>query len=139
VAATQKKTKDSGAYILHLKLAQCLKLKAGRRDKICLPPGIYLYIGSAKRGISARVARHRRLAETKSGRAHWHVDYLLLHPAAELTRVECYENQEECHLSNQVAHRRNITVPIPGFGATDCRSRCAAHFYCVMSAKYKTR
>ena len=68
---------EPGTYVLHLELRKAAKLTIGALGKNELGPGRYLYVGSARRGIGARVARHRRLADTKIGKAHWHIDALL--------------------------------------------------------------
>lgn len=87
------------------------------------------YVGGARRSIATRVARHCRLARAKSGRPHWHVDYLLVHPAVRLAAVIVYEQVAECALSRRLACRRGVSVAVPGFGASDCRSGCRTHLY----------
>jgi Uri superfamily endonuclease len=115
--------------VLQVKLKNRTILKIGALGEHELEPGRYLYVGSARRGIEARVARHERLARTKTGRTHWHIDYLLTHPQCRLTRVEVLPGAEECAVSQRIARRGGATAPIPGFGASDCRSECPAHLY----------
>jgi Uri superfamily endonuclease len=118
-----------GAYLIYIEVKRALKLEVGALGKISLPAGWYVYVGSAHRGIEARVARHRRLAEQKCGKLHWHIDYLLMSKHVRWIKEEAYEAGHECELSQQIAARRGVSTPIPGFGASDCRSGCKAHLY----------
>jgi Uri superfamily endonuclease len=92
---------------------------AGRR--LCLhrlPAGDYVYTGSARRNLEARIARHCR----RDKKLHWHIDYLL---AAAETRIIDIQRlaQPECFINQQQAGR----TLIPGFGASDCRGGCGSH------------
>ena len=122
---------DGGAYRLFIELPVTVEVRVGALGSQQFTPGIYVYVGSARRGLSARLARHRRLAEEKAGRRHWHIDALLLHPGSRLIRADALPGREECRLSRALARRRLSSVPVPGFGATDCRAGCAAHLYRV--------
>ena len=51
---------DSGVYRLWIELASPVDVRAGRLGIFRLPAGTYVYVGSARRGLSARLARHRR-------------------------------------------------------------------------------
>ncbi len=119
----------AGAYVLHLRIGKSLRLKTGALGEVSLPAGRYLYVGSARRSISGRVSRHLRLAESKTGKSHWHIDYLLLHPAVELTRIEEKPCATECAVAEEIASRKGVSVPVPRFGSTDCRSGCKAHLF----------
>ncbi len=120
-----------GAYVLWLQLKRAVRLHVGSLGRVRLLAGNYAYVGSARRGIAARIARHRRLANAGSGAPHWHVDYLLLHPAVRLLGAESFEQTHECVLSRRIAAAPGTSVPMPGFGATDCRAGCGAHLYRV--------
>lgn len=126
---------DAGAYLLYLNLSSRLTLEAGSLGTIELAPGRYAYVGGARRSIAARVARHCRLARAKSGRPHWHVDYLLVHPAVRLAEVVVYERVAECALARRLACRRGVSVAVPHFGASDCRSGCRTHLYRLAAGK----
>jgi len=118
-----------GAYLLHLNVRRSLNLSVGALHGIFLPAGRYLYIGSARRGIDGRIARHRRLAEQKAGKLHWHIDYLLTHPQIQLTGQTTLPGRGECDISHRIASRKGVSAPVPDFGSTDCRSGCKAHLY----------
>lgn len=90
----------------------------GRLGAFDFPAGCYIYTGSARRNIAARVRRH--LAAEK--RLHWHIDYLL---AAEGVRIlgTRLSARPECALNCATPGE----VPAPGFGASDCRRGCGSH------------
>jgi Uri superfamily endonuclease len=121
--------KKKGAYILYLYVKRPLKLTVGSLGKAYFPAGLYAYVGSACGGVAARVARHRRLAETKSGKIHWHIDRLMVNPAAIWAGATILECNAECEVSNEIASQKGVTTPVPGFGSSDCRSGCTAHLY----------
>jgi Uri superfamily endonuclease len=105
-------------YQLHIHLREAVRITVGRLGAFDFPAGRYVYTGSARRGIEARVRRH--LAKEKKLR--WHIDYLLAHPAARVERVELSE-RGECELNWTVAGR----IVVARFGASDCRSGCGSH------------
>ncbi len=121
---------DSGAYRLVLRLDRTVVVTPGRLGERRLSRGSYLYLGSAKRALSKRVARHRRLAEEKTGRLHWHIDWLLTHPDVRLIRIDTVDGGDECALARGIATLGGSEA-VRGFGATDCRQRCPAHLYRV--------
>ncbi|MBB4305445.1 Uri superfamily endonuclease [Rhodobium orientis] len=110
-----------GAYVLVLGLAEPAALPA-RFGEATLPPGWYLYCGSARGpgGIAARLARHLRREKT----LRWHIDTLTV--AAAGTAAIAVPDGDECALVAKLSESGNIDVPVPGFGSTDCRT-CASH------------
>jgi Uri superfamily endonuclease len=118
-----------GAYVLCLRVEQPLLLRVGSLGTVSLPAGRYAYVGSAQLGVAARVARHRRLAELKAGKMHWHIDYLLTHPQVNWDGEILMEDAVECNLSRQIASMIGVSAPKPGFGSSDCSAGCAAHLY----------
>jgi Uri superfamily endonuclease len=120
---------EKGAYLLYLRVTQSMTLRAGRLKDIFLSPGRYVYVGSARRGIAGRIARHKRLAEEKTGKLRWHVDYLLVHPHIRLIGEKVLPGSSECKVSKKIASRKGVRVPVSHFGSSDCRSGCPAHLY----------
>jgi Uri superfamily endonuclease len=112
-----------GTYALWLRLAHRATVTVGRLGTFAFPPGEYLYIGSAlgPGGLAARVAHHAR----HSPSPHWHIDYLRRH--AELVAV--WHRTGRVHREHDWAAALmqwpGATVPVAGFGASDCR--CPAH------------
>lgn len=111
-----------GAYVLAIRLAAPVEIAAGRLPRASLLPGWYAYAGSARGpgGLRARIGRH--LAAAK--RRRWHVDMLTL--AACEIEAFAFPGAGECDLLARLAALPGATVPLPGFGAGDCRA-CAAH------------
>jgi len=94
---------------------------AGERD---LSAGWYAYTGSAfGTGGFSRVERHRELARGERDVRHWHVDYLLGHPASRLSEVVKSTGEDvECEVSREL---ESVAEPIAGLGASDCD--CDSH------------
>lgn len=113
---------DTGCYHLVFYLREPARLRVGSLGEHTLAAGWYVYTGSAfgPGGLAARVARHRR-----GGALRWHVDYLAR--KAELVDVVLLpdEVRRECEHAQSVRALPGASVPIPRFGASDCR--CPAH------------
>jgi sugar fermentation stimulation protein A len=43
-----------------------------RKETICMEEGLYFYVGSAKRGLEHRLARHIKKRKNR----FWHIDYI---------------------------------------------------------------
>jgi Uri superfamily endonuclease len=110
-----------GAYLLWLPLARPLEL-AAPKPGARLAPGVLLYLGSANGpgGLRARVARHLRADK----RPRWHVDQLTAAAGAS-ARALAWPGGSECAWRAAV-QAAGAAVPVPRFGASDCR-RCPAH------------
>lgn len=132
VAALEQALKQAGGgtYCLVLLLPAPARITAGRLDTFDLAAGWYLYFGSALGGLRGRVMRHLRAQK----RRHWHVDYLLMPDSpsaaggiAEVVEVWWVESPTrlECAWARAALASPGISVPIPGFGSSDCR--CPAH------------
>jgi Uri superfamily endonuclease len=119
-----------GAYALVLNLREPLSLSDIRRFRDrTLAPGLYAYFGSARGpgGLAARVGRHLRAGR----RPHWHIDRLLAR--GEVVRVLVWPEGDECRWRAGVQADRRASVPLPGFGSSDCRA-CPAHLLSVPDA-----
>ena len=106
------------SYQLVIQMDSPLGLQVGRLGWFEFPAGVYVYTGSATRGLEARIARHQR----SDKKLRWHIDYLLAAPGVAITTV-VRSGREECEL-NQASPGE---IAVPGFGASDCRARCGAH------------
>ena len=95
-----------------------VSVQVGRLGRFEFVAGDYVYTGSALRNFEARIRRH--LSAVK--KMHWHIDYLLAAPGVRVREVMRYA-AAECGINQQVVG----TIPIPGFGATDCRAGCGSH------------
>lgn len=85
--------------------------------------GTYAYVGSAfgPGGVRARVDRHWQGGKAR----HWHIDYL--RPQADLRQVwYTYDTvRRECTWAEVLQAFPHASIPLNGFGASDCD--CAAH------------
>ena len=105
-------------YQLHILVHRSLQLRVGALGSFEFPAGEYLYTGSARRNLEARIARHLR----RDKPLRWHIDYLLTAEGVRVMDVT-RSDREECAL-NQAAQGR---IWISGFGASDCRAGCGGH------------
>ena len=114
-----------GAYALILRLARETRLDIASLGRPVLPAGLYLYAGSAwgRGGIRARVARHLRRGKARV----WHIDSLT--EAAHVEEAIAFAGGRECAIA-EFAVACGACVPIPRFGASDCRT-CEAHLLAV--------
>lgn len=120
-----------GSYALHLRLTASQTLTVGALGRIRFPAGDYVYLGSAHGpgGLRARLGRHLR----GEGALRWHVDYLRRAAAvigygyALVDADDPDPLPRECAWSQSLASLPEARIIAPGFGASDCRSGCAAH------------
>ena len=114
-----------GTYALVLNSTSEKSVVVGRLGTICLKPGFYVYIGSAfgPGGLAARIGHHQK----NSGRPHWHIDYL----GHVLSPYEIWYSFDPIPREHQWAEvhasARNASIPLPGFGSSDCR--CSSHLF----------
>jgi len=100
----------------------------GGESEITFPAGYYVYFGSARAGLSARVSRHLK----REKRSHWHIDYLVQSAkvmevwyALDGEEVEWGVRKKECLWCQVGRGMPQGRIPVPGFGSSDCR--CPAH------------
>lgn len=124
--------KTSGVYILVFHLAKATGIAFDRKGtRHTFSPGWYLYVGSAcgEGGLSRRLARHqRRIADDK--KMNWNVDYFREHALlCEIWYCEMDDPRLEHSWAQTVAGLKGSTVPVPKFGANDCKADCPSHFF----------
>jgi Uri superfamily endonuclease len=114
---------EPGSYILILHLAQPTTITIGKLGTFDFPVGWYAYTGSAlgPGGLAARLAYHHRRDKS----FQWHIDYLL----AQAELVEMWwaidNKRRECVWASALRSIPGARVPVPNFGASDCR--CLTH------------
>ena len=111
-----------GAYLLVIQLRTGRTIDVGARGPLLFESGWYVYVGSAKRGIEQRVARHLR----REKKLFWHIDYLLAVDEAsivEIYKMECSE-KTECPVAAGLSGKLGS---VEGFGCSDCR--CVSHLF----------
>ena len=114
-----------GTYALVFSACHKHQLEIGKLGIFDLKPGFYIYIGSAfgQGGLRARINHHRK----RAGRPHWHMDYL----GPFLKLIEIWYTHDPVHREHLwaqiISNTRGTSVPLAGFGSSDCR--CAAHLF----------
>ncbi len=118
-------TNKPGTYALVLVSAAARTIQVGKLGELAVEPGFYVYVGSAAGpgGLRARVARHLR----DSKRIHWHIDYLRSVAAVEEVWFTTQAGGTEHRWANALGSMPGASVPLPGFGSSDCR--CVSHLF----------
>ena len=115
-----------GTYALIYSTRHKCQPEIGRLGILDLNPGFYIYVGSAfgPGGLKARIAHHCRKAE----RPHWHIDYL--GPFLDLRQIwyTCGPVHHEHQWARIMENTRGVSVPLVGFGSSDCRCNCHLFF-----------
>lgn len=112
----------AGAYVLAVELPRPAALAVRALGSPTLAAGTYLYAGSARGpgGLRARIRRHLRPGK----RVRWHIDHLTA--AGSAASALALPGAEECELVARLLALPGMSVPVPGFGSSDCRT-CPAH------------
>ena len=128
---------DRGTYQLVLVVQQPVAIQIGALGTHKLMPGRYIYIGRAKKGLAHRLARHR----LKEKKLHWHIDYLTSHPQVLVENIKLVSDDpdQECSTVNTLVSDQGYTVPVRGFGSSDCRAGCPAHLVYLIHQPQSSR
>lgn len=114
---------QSGVYVLVAGVGRERTLRHGVLGDLRMRPGYYAYVGHARRGLPARLARHA-LAGKQGKRLFWHIDYFL--EMSSLEKVWLYPLEVgECSLATALEERGGDRGGLAGFGSSDCR--CPGH------------
>lgn len=116
---------EPGSYLLLLRLDAPAEIQIGKLGRHTFPPGRYAYAGSAlgSGGVAGRVNRHLR----PDKRLHWHIDHLAEHAPIVGVGAAYGSDRRECRWIKDLGALRGATIPVAGFGSSDCRSGCPAH------------
>lgn len=121
----ERENQDGGAYVMGFRLDASRTVEVGALGTIRFSAGYYLYVGSATRGLDARMRRHQR----RRKRFRWHVDWL--RAAADAVKAWPIRATEriECGLARSLAER--AAAGPAGFGSSDCD--CRTHLFYLTS------
>ncbi len=116
-----REMKDSGSYLLIVKLEKDLKINVGNLGEVYFRKGYYVYVGSAMKALSKRIQRHR----IRRKKLFWHVDYL----REEANFIDVLPIRTHDRLECEIARRveKISEWSVSGFGASDCK--CKSHLY----------
>jgi Uri superfamily endonuclease len=117
----------STSYQLRINVEKPVRIRVGRLGFFLFPAGQYIYTGSAKRNLEARIARHLR----KEKALRWHIDWLLSASGVRVATVK-RSSESECTLNQKVGGM----VVVPGFGASDCRNGCDSHLHYLGGSRW---
>lgn len=114
---------DAGTYILLARVPESTSIRVGGLGVFELQAGYYLYVGSALRGLRARLLRHLRAEK----RLHWHIDHLLA--AARVVEIwaHCGTERYECVWARALAASGDLLPSVARFGSSDCN--CPTHLF----------
>jgi len=112
---------DSGSYIIILRLRKDEKISVGSLGDFRFKKGYYVYVGSAKRNLSQRIARHQR----KRKNLFWHIDYLRQYADHCVSLPVRASSHLECEMAR--ALNKVTEWNMPGFGSSDCS--CGRHLF----------
>ncbi|HLA26407.1 MAG TPA: DNA/RNA nuclease SfsA [Syntrophales bacterium] len=116
-----EEARDGGDYLLLLHLAADMSLEVGSLGTVDFPQGYYLYVGTAKRALTKRLARHLRKNKT----INWHMDYL--RPYADRCTAIPIRSRKPLEHALAKALLDMSDWSIPAFGSSDCR--CPTHLF----------
>jgi len=119
--AVEKEAHDRGSYLVVFRLPGKKLIRVGELGTISLRKGYYTYVGSARRGLSARLERHRRLRKT----AFWHIDFLRAQAEFHAALPVRSADDLECEMAGALDGVSEGSVP--GFGSSDCS--CHSHLF----------
>lgn len=111
---------ETGVYAIAVRVEKDLHIRVGALGHRDFAGGTYLYVGSARRGLVARVRRH--CAPEKVLR--WHIDYLTSVASVCFVWAWPLEEATECGLAAALSRQAQV---VPGFGASDCA--CEGHLF----------
>ena len=114
-----------GTYTLVLHAEAAEHVEVGKRGRLEVTPGFYVYVGSAlgPGGLSARISRHWATAK----RLRWHVDYV----REVTTPTEVWYTYDvlrrECAWADVFRQMPGASLPLTGLGSSDCT--CPSHLF----------
>ena len=91
--------------------------------------GDYIYVGSAKGCLVARLRRHLK----KDKKSFWHIDYLLENKKAKISQIWTIDKKMECQTAEIFCQDPTTEIIKNGFGSSDCK--CLTHLFFVRNKK----
>ena len=119
-----------GTYTLAILVPAETRIDVGALGTRNFSRGYYAYTGTAfgknAQSLAGRILRHLRRDKKKK---RWHIDYLLAANNVEVISVVVAYTKEkmECEINQHLKDRLQATIPVRGFGSSDCRKKCGSH------------
>ena len=117
----EKENHDSGCYVILLEFPETKTMDIGSLKDQTFKAGWYVYCGSAKKNLSARVQRHLRIRKGM----HWHLDYLRKE-AGKVVGIP-FRTQDEIEHDLAKDLMKLADWKITDFGCSDCN--CESHLF----------
>jgi len=124
---TAMEKEDGGLYAAVFSMGRPGRIRVGALGVLDFAPGTYIYIGSARRALMRRIARHRRRIKP----ARWHVDYVR-RKARWRGAVVFLSRRDECALAASACVTLRARVAHRRLGASDCG--CPGHLLHTLAA-----
>ncbi len=112
-----------------IKISEDLKIRVGRLGEGSFKEGDYIYIGSAKGCLEARLRRHLR----KDKKIYWHIDYLLKNKKTKILQIWIIDKKMECQTAEVFCQDPTTEIIKKGFGSSDCK--CLTHLFFIKNKK----
>lgn len=110
-----------GTYALLFFCRKSFQAHVGKLGRIHASPGYWIYVGSAfgPGGLQSRLGHHLK----PSRRPRWHLDYIksYMSPMGIWTTTDTVKREHDW--AGLLADFSGATLPISGFGASDCSCR----------------
>lgn len=119
--AVEEEAHDRGSYLLILRLNEKRRVHVGGLGELALKKGFYIYVGSARKGLKARIERHRRMRK----RYFWHIDYLRAYAEFRGALPVRSKDDLECRMAASLWELTGASIP--RFGSSDCS--CPSHLF----------
>jgi len=116
-----REARDRGSYLLILRLPKKVSREIGKLGEVVFKEGYYIYVGSARKNLSGRIQRHKRLQK----KLFWHIDYLRAIAEFHAALPVRTEDRLECEIAHAVKGIADWEVP--RFGSSDCS--CNSHLF----------
>ncbi|MHC2994557.1 MAG: GIY-YIG nuclease family protein [Candidatus Atribacteria bacterium] len=125
--------KVEATYVLLIDVLKDFKTVVGRLGRVSFKKGNYIYIGSAKGYLEARLRRHLK----KDKKTFWHIDYLLKNRRTQISKIWVIPKSIECEIA-EVFYRNPFTEIVrKGFGSSDCN--CLTHLFYIKNKEQTER
>jgi sugar fermentation stimulation protein A len=117
----EREGRDGGCYLILLHNVDDQEITVGKLGAIKFSSGFYVYVGSARQHLEARINRHRRLRKNH----HWHTDYL----RNQTQFIQAFPIRTADDLECNVAQSLSLLCDrsIARFGCSDCS--CDSHLF----------
>lgn len=119
---------SSGVYLFVFDLCREYAGRIGALGMVRLAAGRYGYVGSARRGLAARLARHTRRRKP----LRWHVDALTRGADSVGAIAWPWREGRECLLAEALVATGTGRRAVPRLGASDCG--CSGHLLALCEA-----